>query len=239
MEGEGSSERHLISFFQIEIELRTESVEDVFEVAENLLAGFSNKVLHDTAAAALCTSVSRERLASLQKVPYPRLRFEEAMQKARELMPSKNLLINPHNSNDLTYEEEEALGAAYVTPYWIYSYPEGVRDSIYRRNLAGYYDTYDLMLPGKFGELSTGGLRPESYAEIKRQSALLGTEFNARYAEWKDRSGVQSGGFGIGLERLIRFASGGNSILEFRSYHDTGPNASITPIEAPPAQARR
>jgi asparaginyl-tRNA synthetase len=129
----------------------------------------------------------------------------------------------------LTLAEEEALARSRTAPFWIHEYPEGVRDCPFRRNARGSYDTYDLMLPFGHGEHATGGVRPESASEIVRQSRRLGKEVNECYAAWKDRIAVQSAGFGIGLERLIKFCAGCASVLDVRRPHDSGPNTTIEP----------
>ncbi len=226
MSGEHDSGRHLYTFFQVEIEWRTESIDDVFTTAEKILATTAREVLASLPAEWRDDETPRHRLASLTAATYPRLTFAESVARVRRDAPAGNS-VNPHSPDDLTHDEETALAESFETPFWVYDYPEGVRDSLYQRNAAGRYDTYDLMLPFGFGELLTGGLRPESGAEIVRQSEALGREFHEDYANWKDRAGVQTAGFGIGLERLIRFCSGATSILDVRRYHDSGPNAGI------------
>ncbi|MBR1069139.1 amino acid--tRNA ligase-related protein [Bradyrhizobium liaoningense] len=216
MDGEHVSRRHLYTFFQIEFELRTEDVAEVFEVGESLLSSFALRLL-DRMSPNLNAS-SRERISALVKVPYPRIPFEAAKQMIASTGPL---------GSDLTHAEESELGAKFQSPFWLCDYPEGVRDSLYRRGTNGLYKTYDLMLPFGDGELATGGLRPESGEEVVRQSRMLGKSYNPSYAEWKDRSGIQSGGFGIGLERLIKFCTGIRSILDVRMPHDSGPNATI------------
>jgi hypothetical protein len=43
----------------------------------------------------------------------------------------------------------------------------------------------------------------------------------------KERTRIQSGGFGVGLERLVRFCCAARSVLDVRRRHDSGPNAGI------------
>ena len=82
---------------------------------------------------------------------------------------------------------------------------------------------------GKRIELTTGGIRCKTGAEIVRQSQALGKAYSMQYAAWKDQAGIQTAGFGIGLERLLRYMSGAETILEFVQYHDDGPNNSVNP----------
>jgi asparaginyl-tRNA synthetase len=214
MDQEDVSHRHLYTFHQIEVELRTESVDEVITLAETIISDSAKQVslfaeqTWGAGASIYCTT--------LESVPFPRISFSEAA----------GLVGLSGNPRELTLDEEEVLGLEVGRPYWIVDYPEGVRDSLYRFN-GKTYDTYDLMLPVRGGELATGGLRPESAQEVRRQSALVGGQPNEWYADWKERTGLQSGGFGIGFERLVRYIIGAESVVDVVPFHDRGPNLRI------------
>lgn len=163
---------------------------------------------------------ARRNIEALTKADYPRIRFLEALS-----------MLGKDTSKpiDLSADDDARLTKMVDRPFWIYDYPEGVRDSIYHRNDRGLYDTYDLMLPFGYGELTTGGIRCKTGAEIVRQSQALGKAYSTQYAAWKDQASIQTAGFGIGLERLLRYMSGAETILEFVQYHDDGPNNSVNP----------
>jgi asparaginyl-tRNA synthetase len=221
MEGEAQSTKHLYNFFQFEIEWRTESMEAVFQTGEQLLCAVAECTLRDLEARGLSTDETVLRnITALAKADYPRIRFVEALE-----MLGKDT----RKPVDLNPDDDARLTLMFDKPFWIYDYPEGVRDSIYHRNDRGFYDTYDLMLPFGYGELTTGGVRCKTGAEIVRQSQVLGKAYSAQYAAWKDRAGIQTAGFGIGLERLLRYMSGAETILEFVQYHDDGPNNVVDP----------
>jgi asparaginyl-tRNA synthetase len=221
MEGEDRSAKHLYSFFQFEIEWRTESMEAVFQTGEQLLRVVAEYTLRDLERRGLSLDDTVLRnITALAKADYPRIRFVEALD-----------MLGKDTSKpvDLNSDDDAQLTRMFDRPFWIYDYPEGVRDSVYHRNEGGFYDTYDLMLPFGYGELTTGGLRCKTGAEIVRQSQALGKAYSRHYAAWKDRAGIQTAGFGIGLERLLRYVSGAETILEFVQYHDDGPNNSVDP----------
>jgi asparaginyl-tRNA synthetase len=217
MENEDRSGRHLYTFFQVEVEWRTQSIEEVFTTAESILSHFAKDLRGSLEGRSLLNETTSRHICTLLETPYARLTFLEALKKVR-----------PTGARtDLTSEEETELAKAFERPLWIFDYPEGIRDSLYHRNERDLYDTYDLILPFGSGELATGGLRPESGEEIIRQSKLFGKEMHYGYAQWKDSSNVQSAGFGIGLERLLKFVTVANSVLDLRQYHDNGPNKTI------------
>jgi asparaginyl-tRNA synthetase len=211
------SNRHLYNFFQFEIEWRTESMESVFETGESFLKKVG-LLLKDLTESNELHDQAKRNISSLISGEYPKITFSEA---------SKRIGRNKNSTQDFTAEDDIILTNQFDTPFWIYDYPEGVRDSIYHKNDRSNYDTYDLMLPFGYGELSTGGIRCKNSCDIIEQSKKLGKSYNPAYAEWKERTRIQTAGFGIGLERFLKFISGMENILEFVQYHDDGPNSMI------------
>jgi asparaginyl-tRNA synthetase len=221
MDGEAHSGKHLYNFFQFEIEWRTESIDEVFTVGETLLRNVATRSLAELGSSPSGLPIGaegRRNLEALTRHDYPRVTFLKALE-----MLGKDTA----NPKDLTPEDDARLSQMFDRPFWIFDYPEGIRDSIYHRNDRGFYDTYDLMLPFGYGELTTGGIRCKSGAEIVRQSKALGKAYSAQYSDWKDKAAIQTAGFGIGLERLLRYGAGAETILDFIQYHDDGPNNGI------------
>lgn len=224
MDGEEISGKHLYNFFQFEIEWRTESMEDVFQQGESILVNAATQILEQMEQHQLKFINNGDRnLKSVMKGNFPIITFKEALK----------MLNKPAGfEGDLSQQDDKDLTNMFDRPFWIYDYPDGVRDSIYHKNSKGTFDTYDLMLPFGYGELTTGGIRPKSGKEIIEQSVKLGKQYSPLYAEWKDQSQIQTAGFGIGLERFLRFLSGAESILDFVQYHDNGPNQRLKKLFA-------
>jgi asparaginyl-tRNA synthetase len=223
MEGENRSNRHLSTFFQLELEWRTESVNEVHGLIERIIALFATELLRSPTIADWLDEEAITRIRALSAIPYERIQFKHA----RGAVADAGGTTNPHSAGDLTHSEESDLSKSRLAPFWLTEYPDGVRDSLYHRTPDGISASYDLILPAGFGEVATGGLRPKSGAEILRQSHSLGSSVHPFYAEWKERTKVQTGGLGFGLERLIRYCTGVQSILDLRQAHDQGPNRRI------------
>lgn len=223
MEGEEYSGRHLYTFFQAEIEWRTESVSEVYTTTEAILRKMAEDLLAKLSGHGRIDPAAFQRLAGLARVPYPQIRFSDA----RALVSEVAGTVNPHADGDLTHAEEFALSNHFETPFWLTDYPDGVRDSLYRQSQDGTFLTYDLVLPGGYGELATGGLRPDQPQSIIEQATKLGETPHHFYADWKARTRMQTGGIGIGVERLVRYCAGVESVLDLLVAHDQGPNASI------------
>lgn len=223
MEGEDRTGRHLCTFFQVEIEWRTEDVDEVYEAVESLLSRFAGELLKRLAGSPCLDDEATARIVALTDVPYGRLTFREAHQQVAGVGGQ----VNPHAGEDLTHIEEYYLSRAATAPFWLTDYPDGVRDSLYRRTADGTFATYDLVLPLGHGELATGGLRPDSADDARRQADRFSSAPHPFYAAWKARTRLQTGGIGLGLERLIRYCAGAASVTDLRFAHDQGPNALI------------
>lgn len=222
-EREAQSRKHLNTFFQVEVELKTESMEEVFENAEKLLTGVATRLIEKVGLLdGLHMSDAKKHLKAMIAGNYPRITFEQAL---------KIIDADPNRQTDLSFEEDQMLSQKFDRPFWIYNYPKSVRDAVYHENSEGNYDTYDLMLPFGYGEISTGGIRPKTGEAILAQSvSYLGEPeetLTYGHAEWKRTRQIQTAGFGIGLERLLRFISGSQTVLDFVQPHDHGPNRKI------------
>jgi asparaginyl-tRNA synthetase len=226
MDREETSGKHLNTFFQVEVEIKNSGMTEAMDLAESVLSAATAEFIRKGPGEPLLGLPAASRnLLSLLRIPYERVTFSEAKRLVGTL---------PTDTQDLTGREERALSNMFDRPVWVCHYPEGVRDSLYRRNEEGLYDTYDLVLPFGHGELATGGVRADTAGEVLRQSRQLtkqpfmeAEKFSTEYADWKEQTGVQSAGFGIGLERFVQFCVGACSILEVRQAHDSGPNAEL------------
>jgi asparaginyl-tRNA synthetase len=223
MDGEERTGRHLYTFFQAELEWRTESVDDVLSSVEAVLGDLATDLLERRTRRDSLDELTAGRIKALADAPYERIPFGAA----RDRVAGIGGAPNPHAAGDLTHDEEAVLSGAATAPLWLTDYPDGVRDSLYRFQADGTYATYDLVLPFGHGELATGGLRPDSSDDARRQAAAFADRVHPHYAEWKARTGVQTGGIGFGVERLVRYCCGAASVLDLRTAHDQGPNATI------------
>ncbi|MFZ6746192.1 amino acid--tRNA ligase-related protein [Undibacterium sp. JH2W] len=220
---EWHSNKHLFSFYEVEIEMRSEKQEDAWKIAEKLLADVASSLEAAVKRGELPDHENGARNRnSVLKGKFPAISFAEALEKVGA---AKDRVT------DLTPEEDTLLCRQFETPFWIHDYPRPVRSTVFHENDFGRYESFDLMLPYGYGELATGGVRPKTGEQILRQSLDVIKEpastLTRGHAEWKSSRQIQSTGFGIGLERLIRFMSGTNTILDIIQPHDRGPNRKL------------
>lgn len=220
--GEETSGKHLSTFFQLEIEWATESMEEVITKAEEILIEMVHFILAKMESFQLeLSGIAKRNLQSIQQGQFSKITFDEAIALAN---------ATEGQPRDFTVEENTILSEKFDRPFWIYRYPEGVRDSIFHKNEDNTYSTFDLMLPFGYGELITGGVREKNTESILQQAARLdtSTQINSKwYAHWKNNRKIQTAGFGLGLERWMKFVSGSQTILDFIQPHDFGPNEKM------------
>ena len=226
MDGEDHSGRHLCTFFQAEIEWHTESVDEVYTPSSRCWPRFAGDA-HRVGSTAPASASTTRRGPRIERAGRHALRAAAVRAGPGPGRRRRRSRPTPTPAGDLTHDEEDVLSRAAAAPFWLTDYPDGVRDSLYRRRPDGTFATYDLVLPDGHGELATGGLRPDSPEDARRQAAAFTDRAHPYYAAWKARTRIQTGGIGFGVERLIRYCSGAESVLDLRAAHDHGPNAAI------------
>lgn len=220
---EWASRKHLFTFFELEIEKRTERQEDIWSLVEKLLTHVATAVSNTVQKGSLSDNeVAKRNRASFAAGGFEAITFADALQRVG---------ADRDRTTDLSPEEDTFLCRQFDRPFWIYDYPKQVRTTVFHENSAGRYESFDLMLPFGYGELATGGVRPKTGEQILQQSLEIIKEsphtLTRGHADWKTSRAVQSSGLGIGLERLIRFASGSNTVLDVIQPHDRGPNRKL------------
>lgn len=65
----------------------------------------------------------------------------------------------------------------------------------------------DLLAPGGFGEIASGGMREDDILSIKKRMKIEGLDPSSYewYIDLRRFGSVPHGGFGLGIERLVRW----------------------------------
>jgi|SRR3954462_318750 len=125
---------------------------------------------------------------------------------------------------DLQAEHEKYLSHYYGNqPIFIINYPRDLKAFYMKDNPNGKtVANFDLILP-EIGEVVGGSCRESNYETLKEKAHKVGLDNNLSWYFDLRKSGYgSSGGFGLGLERLIMFLSGTNNIqdtLAFPRFH--------------------
>jgi asparaginyl-tRNA synthetase len=93
-----------------------------------------------------------------------------------------------------------------------YPYPPATWTALHKDNGTTY--AFNLLLPGGYGELAEGCQRNNDYTVFEKKFKGAGLSSLMWYAEAVKRNPCIRSGFGLGVERLIRWLTGVNSVKE-------------------------
>jgi asparaginyl-tRNA synthetase len=204
--------RHLIEFWMVEPEVAYATLDDIMELEEGVTLHVLDRVLSARGKELEELGRDTELLKSI-KGPFPRYTYTEVVEMLGKL--GKPLAWG----EDLGAEEETVLTQQFKTPVFVHHYPTaGV----------GFYiepdpeddklsQSVDLLAPEGYGEIIGGGsLRISSLDLLERRIEEHGLprEMFEWYLDLRRYGSVPHGGFGVGVERLIRWVCGREHIRE-------------------------
>ena len=205
--------RHLVEFFQVDLEMKDATLEDAMSVAEGLFT-YVVKYVKDVYGKEL------EKLGRQlpdYKPPFKRYTHAEAVEVVNKLG-----CRNPRNT-EILWECEKVLSSEHDAPFFIYEYPKGSRGFYNREdpNKPGYLRDFDMLYPEGFGEAISGGER--EYEPVKIITRIRESGEDPNKYRWflemmKELYPLKTAGFGIGVERLTRFICGLRAVWEARPY---------------------
>ncbi|MEY4731227.1 MAG: hypothetical protein RL681_173 [Candidatus Parcubacteria bacterium] len=203
---ESRSKRHLMEYWHIKAELAFVGFEDMVAVVESFIRDVSRRCASDGAdyAAVIGTTVCQDGT----NPPFPRIDYAEAV----EWLKSQGLAMEFGKS--LGSDEEALLSKRFgETPFWVVGIPRSIEpfpyviDSVDTRRTK----TADLIASRGFGELLGVAEKIHELAMLDERLAEKGKAGDERYAwlrELRQYGCVPHGGFGAGVERLIRWLLG-------------------------------
>jgi asparaginyl-tRNA synthetase len=208
--------RHLVEFHQIDVELASGTREDVQEIAAGLLTHVVEHVW--TTVPDVLRELGRDELdfAELRSGKFDVRTHEEAVTR---------LMANGHPQSpdaEIDWAGEHLLSLEADRPFFVNDYPKGSRGFYDREDPGnpGVLRNFDLIAHGGYGELVSGSERESHYATLVTRMRESG-ENPAKYAWYLDlaREGLSpSAGFGMGLQRLVRFLTGLDALWQVSAY---------------------
>jgi asparaginyl-tRNA synthetase len=204
--------RHLAEFSHLEAEAPWVNLEDILNIQEQLISYIVEKTVAERTKefALLKRDVSQLKRV---KVPFDRIQYEEAI----EILRSKGFSIKEENGkkrsirkgDDLNIESERELTRNTEKPIFIIGYPIQVKPFYVKEDPKnkGIGLAADMLAPSGFGEITSGGLREEDITSITKRIEKEGLNPHAYrwYLELRKYGSVPHGGFGLGIERLMRW----------------------------------
>jgi len=209
--------RHLTEFWMVEPEAAFMDLDGLLELSENCLSHIVQSVLKNRAPELQTIGRDISRLEPV-KPPFPRLRYDEAVE-ALNQAHRKGELENPFEyGNDFGSPDETWLSSQYDRPVMVHRYPAGVKAFYMEPDPqdARYALCVDVLAPEGYGEVIGGSQRVSSYELLSRRidQHNLPREAFQWYLDLRRYGSVPHSGFGMGIERVVSWVCGLDHVRE-------------------------
>jgi asparaginyl-tRNA synthetase len=207
--------RHLAEFSHLECESPWVSLGNLLQIQERLVKYAIDKTINEQKESLQFLKIDTSRFRDLTK-PFHKITYDQAIEKLESLdfkiteLDGKSRTIRW--GDDLNIDSERELTRKMMTPLFITEYPTKVKPFYVKENQDRPETslTFDLLGPQGYGELSSGGMREDNlqtlYKRIK-QTGLNPIDYGW-YLDLRKYGSVEHGGFGMGIERLLRWFIG-------------------------------
>jgi asparaginyl-tRNA synthetase len=209
--------RHLTEFWMVEPEVAYATLDDVMELAEDLISFIVKRCLERRRAD--LQTIGRD-ISKLEKIepPFPRISYDDAVKNLQEGHAKGALESNFEWGGDLGSPDETYLSAQFDKPVMVHRYPAKVK-AFYmepdpqRPELAL---CVDVLAPEGYGEIIGGSQRMASHELLLQRIHEHGLPEEAFkwYLDLRKFGSVPHGGFGMGIERAVAWICGLEHVRE-------------------------
>ncbi len=203
--------RHLMEFWQAEPEVAWATLDDIMDLAENLIAYIVERVLDTRQEELKLLERDVSKLEAVQK-PFYRITYTEAV----EIVNRAGLKMEW--GEDFGGDEETVLAQQFDKPILVHRYPAKVKPFYMKRDPENpdLALCVDVLAPEGYGEIVGGGQREDDYETLYNRMVEenMPIEDYEWYLDLRKYGSVPHSGFGIGLERTLRWIAGIHHIRE-------------------------
>lgn len=198
--------RHLTEFWMVEPEVAFMDLDGLMELAENYLSHIVQSVLKNRAAELAVIGRDVSRLATI-KPPFPRLRYDRAVEMLNEAHKKGELEQPFEYGNDFGSPDETWLSSQFDRPVMVHRYPADVKAFYMEPDPADprYALCVDVLAPEGYGEIIGGSQRVSSLELLTQRIERhhLPKEAFEWYLDLRRYGSVPHAGFGMGIERVV------------------------------------
>ena len=207
--------RHLTEFWMVEPEMAWASLDDVMDLAEELIVAVVGRVLERRRRELKVLERDTGRLEAVQK-PFPRITYDEAVRR----LQAKGLPIEW--GGDFGGPDETAISQEFDRPVMIHRYPAAIK-AFYMKpdpDRAELALGVDVIAPEGYGEIVGGGERLADLDLLleRIEEHELPKEAFEWYLDLRRYGTVPHGGFGMGIERVVAWICGLEHVRETIPY---------------------
>ena len=205
--------RHLTEYWHAEMEMAWSQFKDIYAHGEGLLKHVLKKVLEKNLTELAILERDVKKLEPTLQKPFVRMTYDEALKILKE---KKKMEVEW--GKDLRTQEEEALTTLYDVPIICTHYPKKVKAFYMKEDSKNpqVVEGCDFLAPEGHGEIIGGSQREHDLEKIKQRLLEQGEdpknyEF---YLDTRRYGSVPHGGFGLGVERVIKWICGLENIKD-------------------------
>jgi asparaginyl-tRNA synthetase len=203
--------RHLAEYLHLEAEAPWITMDDLFSIQEKLIIDLIRHITKERDEELKFLNRDVQALNQITK-PFDKMSYTQAI----DTLCSNDIRIQDGEvtrkiewGDDLNIDSEKVLTKDRTNPIFVYGYPLQVKPFYVKEDpeTQGIALTTDLLLPDGFGEVSTGGIREDNINLLKSRIKKEGLNMDSYswYLDLRKYGSVPHGGFGIGIERLVRW----------------------------------
>ncbi|MBI2669286.1 asparagine--tRNA ligase [Candidatus Woesearchaeota archaeon] len=205
--------RHLTEYWHAEMEMAWSVFKDIQDHGESLLKFIVKKVLETNKPELAVLERDLSKLEPSIKKPFVRMTYTEALKVLKQKCG-----IDIEWGKDLRTIEEDELTKLYDVPVIVTHYPKMVK-AFYMMEDPQHADTVqgcDFLAPEGHGEIIGGSQREHDLEKIKKRLVAMGEDFKQYefYLDTRRYGSVPHGGFGMGVERVIKWICGLDNIKD-------------------------
>ncbi len=203
--------RHLMEFWQAEPEVAWATLDDIMDLAENLIAYIVERVLENRIEELKILERDISKLEAVKK-PFYRITYTEAVERVNQAG------MKMEWGEDFGGDEETVLAEQFDKPIFVHRYPAKVKPFYMKRDPENpeLALCVDVLAPEGYGEIVGGGQREDDYETLYNRMVEenMPIEDYEWYLDLRKYGSVPHSGFGIGLERTLRWIAGIHHIRE-------------------------
>lgn len=214
-----NTSRHLCEYWHAEMEVAWTNFEELQNYAQGLMKHIVKKVLESNEEELKVLERDTKTLKATVSKEFPRITYTQAI----KLLKEKFKFDIPWGK-DLRTIEEDKLSSLYDTPVIVTNYPKIVKafymkESPETLNLSEEKKTvqgFDVIGPEGYGELFGASQREENIEVIKENLIKEGENLENYefYFDSRRYGSIPHGGFGMGVERVISWICGLDTIKD-------------------------
>ncbi len=213
--------RHLAEFSHLEAEAPWVTLEDILKVEEQLVSYVIQNTVRERAEE---LAYLKRDTVDLKKVepPFERVPYDKVI----KVLKSKGFMVTQEDGSkreiqfgdDLSIDSERELTKNATKPMFVVGYPIAVKPFYVKEDSdnQGIGLAADMLAPQGFGEISSGGLREDDIVSMTTRIRKEGLDPAAYdwYLDLRKYGSVPHGGFGLGIERLVRWITNAEDIKD-------------------------